>query len=77
MAHAVNEETFAASFGHKVFANGNAIAKKADFLWRILAVIFEWRERHTDQEITRWVARSSGSLTDQIERDMMRRPDHW
>jgi hypothetical protein len=77
MTYAVNDETFASSFGRKVFAKGNAIANHADILWHFFDVIFEWRERQTDRESDNFVARSCGAFTDQIERDMMQRLPRW
>lgn len=77
MTYAVNEGAFASSFGRRAFAKGNAIANRADILWHFFDVIFEWRERQTDRESSCFVDRSCGSLTDQIERDMMQRPTRW
>ena len=42
-------------------------------LRRIADAIYESRQRQADREIARFIAQSGGRLTDDIERQMMRR----
>ena len=64
---------FASWFGRKPFAIGNVVANEAHILRRILAVLFESGEMHGDRQIAPFVTRSSGALTDGIEREIMQR----
>ena len=58
-------------FGRKPFTIGNVVANEARILRRILAVLFESGETQGDQQITPFVTRSNGALTDGIEREIM------
>jgi hypothetical protein len=60
-------------FGRKPFAMGNVVANEARILRRILAILFESGETQVDRQITPFVARSNGALTDGIEREIMQR----
>ena len=60
-------------FGRKPFAMGNVVANEARILRRILAILFESGEMQADRQITPFVARSNGPLTDGIEREIMQR----
>ena len=46
----------------------NSPASKPGILRRIVQVMFEWRQAQADREIARFIARSGGRLTDDMER---------
>ena len=48
-------------------------ADRGGILRRISNAIFRSRQRHADMEIARFIARSGGRFTDDIERQMMAR----
>jgi hypothetical protein len=50
-----------------------ASPKRTGFLRRIFDAINASRQRHADLEIGRFIAKSGGRLTDDIERRLMRR----
>jgi hypothetical protein len=60
-------------FGRQPFAMGNVAANEARILRRIFAILFESGETQADRQITPFVARSNGALTDSIEREIMQR----
>jgi hypothetical protein len=47
--------------------------KKRGVLRRIYDAVMRSRQRHADQEIAAFLARSGGRLTDDLERELMRR----
>ena len=59
--------TTAADFWHR------ELITLTDILRRIFDATFEWGEKQADREIDGFVARSSGTFTDNIEREMMQR----
>jgi hypothetical protein len=60
-------------FGRQPFAMGNVVANEARILRRIVAILFESGETHLDRQITPFLARSNGALTDGIEREITQR----
>ena len=46
----------------------NSPASKPGILRRIVQAMFEWRQAQADREIARFLARSGGRLTDDMER---------
>jgi hypothetical protein len=52
---------------------GNAVTNKAGILRRIFDAIFESRQKQADRDIARFLARSGGRLTDDIEREITQR----
>jgi hypothetical protein len=51
----------------------NGVENKAGILLRIFNSLFELRQRQTDRNIARFVARSGMRLTDDMEREMTQR----
>jgi hypothetical protein len=61
-------------FGSFVPPNVEAVAKKAGILWRIFDAFMETRQRDIDRQIARFLAaRSGGTLTDGLEREISQR----
>lgn len=54
-------------------ATRDVAASYGGLLRRIFEAVFESRQRHADLDIARFIARSGGHLTDDIERRMMER----
>jgi hypothetical protein len=79
MTYASPHRDFVRYFDDKASTRGNAVANKAGVLRRIFEAIFESRQKQTDQDIARFLARSGGRLTDDIERVMTQRllTGHW
>ena len=67
MTYAADHTDFAS------FATPERNAHRAGILWRIFDAIFESRQRHAELEIARFIARSGGRLTDDVERRLMER----
>ena len=70
MTYAAHHKDLAFYVGDGAPAKHAAVAKKAGVLRRIFDAIFESRQRQADREIARFLARSGGRLTDDIERQM-------
>jgi hypothetical protein len=51
----------------------NAVPSNAGVLQRILDAVFVSRQKQVDRDIARFLARSGGRLTDDMEREMTRR----
>ena len=51
----------------------NAVTNKAGILRRIFDAIIESRQKQADRDIARFLARSGGRLTDDMEREMTQR----
>jgi hypothetical protein len=51
----------------------SAAGRAVGVLRHIFDAVFEWGETDDDREIAGFLARSGGRLTDDIEREMMRR----
>jgi hypothetical protein len=73
MTYAAHHRDFASCFGDKASTRINAVATKTGVLRRIFDAIFEPRQKQIDRDITRFLARSGGRFTDDIEREMMQR----
>jgi hypothetical protein len=70
MTYAAHHKNLAAYAGDGVPAKRDAVAKKAGVLRRIIDAVLESRQRQADREIARFIARSGGRLTDDLERQM-------
>jgi hypothetical protein len=58
----------------------DAVASKVGILRRIFDAIIESRQKQADRDIARFLARSGGRLTDDMERQMTQRllrADNW
>ena len=73
MTYAAHYRDFVPYFRDKAAAGSNPVAKKAGVLRRIFDAMIEGRQKQTDREIARFLARSGGRLTDDIEREMTQR----
>jgi hypothetical protein len=73
MTYAAHHRDFAPYCGDKASTRSNAVANKAGVLRRIFDAIVESRQKQADREIARFLARSGGRLTDDIEREMTQR----
>ncbi len=71
--------TYAANYGdfgsylNKDSAKSSPDANKLGILRRIFGAIFETRQEQMEREVARFVARSGGRITDDIERKIMQR----
>ena len=73
MTYAAHHGDFIPYFPYQTSTGSNAVTNKAGVLRRIFDAIFESRQKQVDREITRFLARSGGRFTDDIEREMMQR----
>ena len=74
MSYAAHHRDFVPYFRDKATATGsNAVANKAGVLRRIFDAIVEQRQKQADRDIARFLARSGGRLTDDMEREMTQR----
>jgi hypothetical protein len=62
------QEFLPSVFGRWRTPASNSPASKPGILRRIIQAMFEWRQAQADREIARFLARSGGRLTDDIER---------
>ena len=58
---------------HKDSTKSSPDANKPGILRRIFGAIFETRQEQIEREVARFVARSGGRITDDIERQIMQR----
>ena len=72
MTYAAHHGEFSPFIGHKG-APARGAVNRAGLLRRVFDAVFESRQRHADQDIARFIARSGGRLTDDLERRMMAR----
>jgi hypothetical protein len=79
VTYASPHRDFDPNFDDKASTRSNAVANKAGVLRRIFEAIFESRHKQTNQDMARFLARSGGRLTDDIERVMTQRllTGHW
>jgi hypothetical protein len=68
MTYAANYRDFGSYFRHKDSTKSDPNANKPGILRRILGAIFETRQEQIEREVARFVARSGGRITDDIER---------
>jgi hypothetical protein len=69
MAYVPNAQEFLPSVrGGRCTPASNSPASKPGILRRIVHAMFEWRQAQADREIARFLARSGGRLTDDMER---------
>ena len=71
MTCAANYKDFGSYFRHKVSTKSSPDANKPGILRRIFGAIFETRQEQIEREVARFVARSGGRITDDIERQIM------
>jgi hypothetical protein len=73
MTYAAHHRDFVPYFGDKASTRSNAVANKAGVLRRIFDAIFESPQKQAERDIARFLARSGGCFTDDIEREMTQR----
>ena len=74
MAYVLNAQEFLPSVrGRRRTPASNSPASKPGILRRIVQGMFEWRQAQADREIARFLARSGGRFTDDIERRLTER----
>ena len=73
MSYAAHDRDPIPYFDEKASGRSNAAADKPGVLRRISNAIFESRQNQVDRDIARFVIRSGGRLTDEIEREMTQR----
>ena len=73
MTYAAHHRDFVPYFGDKASTRRNAVANKAGVLRRIFDAAFESRQKQAERDIARFLARSGGRMTDDIEREMTQR----
>jgi hypothetical protein len=73
MTYAAHHGDFVPYVGAKASTRSNAVANKAGILRRIFDAIFESRQKQADRDIARFLARSGGRFTDDIEREITQR----
>jgi hypothetical protein len=73
MTYAARHENFVSCIGGEGPKKREAVAEKFGVLRRIFDAVLHSRQRHADQEIAAFLARSGGRLTDDLERELMRR----
>jgi tryptophan 2,3-dioxygenase len=71
MIYAANYRDFGSYLGDKDSTKSSPDAKKPGILRRIFGAIFETRQEQIEREVARFVARSGGRITDDIERKIM------
>jgi hypothetical protein len=72
MTYAALRAEFSHYADHKRAPDRGA-ANGAGLLRRVFDAVFESRQRYADKEIGRFIANAGGSLTDDVERRMMKR----
>lgn len=69
MAYVLNAQKFLPSVcGRRCTPASDSPASKPGVLRRVVRAMLEWRQAQADQEIARFLARSGGRLTDDMER---------
>jgi hypothetical protein len=71
MTYAANYRDFGSCFRDKDSTKSGPDANKRGILRRIFGAIFETRQEQIEREVARFVARSGGRITDDIERQIM------
>jgi hypothetical protein len=74
MSYAAHNKDFGSFVSHQAARKGEAAAKKPGILRRFFDALMESRQRDVDRQIARFVAaRSGGTLTDGLEREISQR----
>jgi hypothetical protein len=70
MSSVAHQRDLMPCFGKKALRKSSAVAIRPGLLRRVLNTMLEWRQKQADYDMARFVARSGGRLTDEIEREM-------
>jgi hypothetical protein len=73
MIYTAQNREFAPYVERRVPARCGVGATLSGFLRRLIGAIYDSRQRQTDREVARILARSGGRITDASEREMTRR----
>jgi hypothetical protein len=73
MTPAAQFKDFAFYLGRRPLPRHGVGATRPGFLRRLVDAIYESRQRQTDREVARILARSGGRITDASEREMTQR----
>ena len=73
MTYAAHHENFVPCIGGEGPKKREAVAQRFGVLRRIFDAVVRSRQRHADQQIAAFLARSGGRLTDDLERELMLR----
>jgi hypothetical protein len=77
MTYAAHHKDFVPYIEDLALSGNIAVRKKAGVLRRIVDAIYKSPQRQTDREIGCLIERSGGCLTDDLERQMVRRLSTW
>ena len=66
MSYVAHQRELMPCFGEK----SSAVVNRPGQLRRMLNTMLEWRQNQADRDMARFIARSGGRLTDEIEREM-------
>ncbi|HEY7247959.1 MAG TPA: hypothetical protein VH678_29175 [Xanthobacteraceae bacterium] len=72
MSYAANNRGLVTCFVENASAR-SGIAKRPGVLRRVLDLLFESRQKQADRDIARFLSRSGGRLTDEMERELTQR----
>ncbi len=73
MSYAAHDRDLTPCFGQKISTSDKDIASRPGVLRRVLNRMLDGRQRQADREIARFLNRSGGRLTDEMEREMTQR----
>jgi hypothetical protein len=73
MSCAAHHRDFIPGFRNEACPRSNAVPSNGGVLQRIFDAIFASRQKQVDRDIARFLARSGGRLTDDMEREMTQR----
>jgi hypothetical protein len=73
MTYAAHHENLVPYAGGEDPTKREAVAARLGVLRRIFDAVMHSRQRHADQQIAAFLARSGGRITDDLERELMRR----
>ena len=71
MTYAANYRDFGSCFRNRASTKSSPDENKPGILRRIFGAIFETRQQQIEREVARFVARSGGRITDDIERKIL------
>ena len=73
MSYAVHHRNLVPCSGEKISRRSTAAPNKPGLFRRMLNCVLESRQKQADRDIARFLARSGGRLTDEMEREMTQR----
>jgi hypothetical protein len=73
MSCAAHHRDFLPDFRNEACPRSDAVRSRAGVLQRIFDAVFVSRQKQVDRDIARFLARSGGRLTDDMEREMTQR----